>query len=386
MDSVLFFNFAERFNLKQDKVEPDEKHTVSLKNQNIETRRTSSEVEKFARGTCRHDEALSVVQWLKDPSKKSSLQQPLEKLWDKHLEEKGVHDEAVDLQPTLDRIHDHISMQWEQPDPGFQKKLRIYKILLRVAAVLFVPLLITTSLYIHEQTRTSATKDQYTELTVSYGSKLHTVLPDGTTVWINSGSKLEYPQTFSKKNRSVKLSGEAYFDVTLNRQHPFVVETEAINIKVLGTRFNVTAYPGEETISATLEEGSVAIETGGKKSSSLCLLEPNEQMVFQKENRTFQKRTVQTDLFTSWKDGKLVFRNSSLNYMINQLERWFNTDIEITNEGGLPQTPFTMTIEDETLEQVLKYLSVASGITYDVVPAQRMESGEISRRRYIITN
>ncbi|MEN8230181.1 MAG: FecR domain-containing protein [Bacteroidota bacterium] len=357
-----------------------------MKNQNIETRRTSSEVEKFARGTCRHDEALSVVQWLKDPSKKSSLQQPLEKLWDKHLEEKGVHDEAVDLQPTLDRIHDHISMQWEQPDPGFQKKLRIYKILLRVAAVLFVPLLITTSLYIHEQTRTSATKDQYTELTVSYGSKLHTVLPDGTTVWINSGSKLEYPQTFSKKNRSVKLSGEAYFDVTLNRQHPFVVETEAINIKVLGTRFNVTAYPGEETISATLEEGSVAIETGGKKSSSLCLLEPNEQMVFQKENRTFQKRTVQTDLFTSWKDGKLVFRNSSLNYMINQLERWFNTDIEITNEGGLPQTPFTMTIEDETLEQVLKYLSVASGITYDVVPAQRMESGEISRRRYIITN
>lgn len=343
-------------------------------------------IEKAAEGACRHDEALKVVNWIMDPSYRIPIQKSLERLWYRDLDTKGDHAEAVDLQPTLDKIHHRINIHMEQADPGLQKRIQINRIFLRVAAVLFLPLLISTMLYVYEKAGISSMKDQLTELTVTYGSKLNTVLPDGTTVWLNSGSTLEYPQSTFQKNRSVRLTGEAYFDVTPNKRNPFIVETETINIKVIGTRFNVRAYPEDKTISATLEEGRVAIETGGKKGSSLCLLEPRERIVFQKENRTFQKHTVQTDMFTSWKDGKLIFRNNSLDYIIKQLERWFNTEIEISNGADLSQTPFNMTIENETIEQVLKYLTEASGpdITYEVIPEQKREDGKISRRKYII--
>lgn len=108
--------------------------------------------------------------------------------------------------------------------------------------------------------------------------------------------------------------------------------------------------------------------------------------MFQKEKGTIRKTIVNTDQFTSWKDGKLIFRNNSLDFIIKRLERWYNTDIEIADDKNLPKTPYTLTIENETITQVLEYLSVASPISWEIIPAHKQENGKISSTRYIISN
>jgi len=345
-------------------------------------------VKKFAEGNCSHDEALKVIQWFKEPRYRIKLYQALTKLWYKKNETKEKFREKVDLNSTLDRVHHRINIYREQEESGLRKKNRFNKILLRVAVVLFLPLLFTSILYVNENINLSKKVMLYTEINVSYGSKLRTKLPDGTVVWLNSGSTLKYPQSFAKRNRQATLSGEAYFDVTPDRLHPFLIKTGALDLKVLGTQINVMAYPDEDYISTTLEKGRISIEKpyAGKKISRLCFLEPGEHLVFQKKSGTIRKFMTDTDKYTSWKDGKLIFRNDPLALLIKRLERWYNTDIEIAGDKNLPETPYTMTIEDETIAQVLEYLSVASPISWEMIPAHKLENGKISRTRYIIRN
>lgn len=345
-------------------------------------------VEKFAEGNCTHNEALKVIQGFKDPSCRIKLHQQLTKLWYKKNETKEELRETVDLSSTLDRVHHRINIYREKEESGLRKRNRFNKILLRVAAVIFLPLLITTILCVHENLNLSKKEVSYTEINVTYGSKLRTELPDGTVVWLNSGSTLKYPQSFSKRNRQAILSGEAYFDVTPDRLHPFFVKTGKLDLKVLGTQFNVIAYPDENYVSTTLEKGRISIErpSAGKKISRLCFLEPGEHAVFQKKSGAIRRFMTDTDKYTSWKEGKLIFRNDSLALVIKRIERWYNTDIEIADDENLPQTPYTMTIEDETITQVLEYLSIASPISWEMIPAHKLENGKISKTRYIIRN
>lgn len=349
---------------------------------------TSKLVEKFSEGRCSHKEAVEVVQLFKESSFHASLYGALSKLWYRNLETKVHIKEPNNLHTTLDKIHHSINIVREQEVSRLHKRIRLHKLLLRAAAVLFLPFLTISILYMQEKFEFIPKEMVYTEVSVANGSKLRTVLPDGTEVWLNSGSTLKYPQTFSRKIRKATLSGEAYFHVISDQSHPFVVTTEALDIKVTGTRFNVMAYPEDAFVSATLEEGHIAIEESNAKGeiSPRCNLDPKERMVFLKESGTIKKSVVNTDQFTSWKDGKLIFRNNTLDYIICRLERWYNTTIEISNGGTLPQVPYTMTIKDENIEQVLEYLSIASGISYKVVPAHKLEDGQISAKKYIIRN
>ena len=345
-------------------------------------------IEKFVEDTCKNDEAMKVIQWFKDPSYRFTLFNTLKNLWYNNIEKEENKVEELNLAPTLDKIHHRINIDREAEVSGLQKRTRIYGILLRVAAVLMLPLLVTSFFYINEKIKIAAKHDLYTEVSVSPGSKLRTVLPDGTIVWLNSGSTLKYPQSFSNKNRQAILTGEAYFNVKSDRLHPFVVKTGALDLNVIGTSFNVMAYPEQEIVSVTLEEGKISVEKPSldKNISRLCFLEPNERLVFQKEIGTAGISIVNTDEFTSWKDGKLIFRNNSLDFIFERLERWYNADIEIVGNGNLPQEPYTLTIEDETIVQVLEYLSVASGISYELIPAEKLENGKISTIKYSIHN
>lgn len=359
-----------------------------MKHQKNTVERANNLVEKFSEGRCSHEEALEVARWFKEPSFQPLLYGALSKLWYRNLETEDHFEKANNLHSTLDKIHHSINIFREHEFSRLHKRVRLSKILLRAAAVLLLPFLTLSILYVQERFEVFPKKVLYTEVSVANGSKLNTVLPDGTEVWLNSGSTLKYPQTFSRNSRKATLSGEAYFNVIADQSHPFVVSTEALDIKVTGTLFNVMAYPEDNFISATLEEGQITVEkqnTNGCKSQ-LIYLDPKERMVFRKDQGTFGKTIVATDQFTSWKDGMLIFRNNTLDYIIGRLERWYNTDIEISNGGTLPQTPFTMTIKDENIEQVLEYLSIASGIVYEVVPSRKQENGEISKRRYIIRN
>lgn len=344
--------------------------------------------EKFADGNCTVEEAQTIVELLKEPGYRLKLFQPINRIWEKEIKASENPEKEINLDSTLDRLHHRINIYREEEESGLRKRKRYYKVLSRAAAILFLPLLITSLLYIYENINQAKGEQLYTEISATYGSKLSTILPDGSVVWLNSGSTLKYPQTFSKRNRQATLSGEAYFDITTDRTHPFLVKTDALNLRVMGTQFNVNAYPDENQVSVTLEQGKVAIEKPGsaKKTSQFCNLEPGEHAVFQKNSGAIGKVPTTTDKFTSWKEGKLIFRNDPLALVIKRLERWYNTEILIAGDEQLPETPYTLTIEDETITQVLEYLSLASPISWEMIPAYKLENQKISRTRYIISN
>lgn len=345
-------------------------------------------LEKFAAGKCSKEEALEVVGWFKEPEEHLNLYQESKGVWKQ--ENKADEDMQLkeDLDGTLDRLHHRINIFTEEEEVSRDRGKRLIRVLYRAAAILILPLMVTTSLYVNERINATKSDVKYTEINVTHGSRLNTQLPDGTTVWLNSGSTMKYPQSFSKRNRQVIISGEAYFDVAHDASHPFIVNAGAVDLKVLGTRFNVMAYPEENLVSATLEQGKISIErvNGDRKGSWLCYLEPGEHAVYQTENGTISKTRTRTDKYTSWKEGKLIFRNDPLEQVIKRLERWYNTEIEIAGDNKLPQTPYTLTIEDESITQVLEYLAVASAITWKVVPSKKMDNGEFTKTRYIISN
>ena len=162
------------------------------------------------------------------------------------------------------------------------------------------------------------------KLVVPRGGEYTLVLADGTKVYLNSGSELHYPVNFKGERREVSLWGEAYFEVAKDAAHPFVVRTEDMDIQVLGTSFNVNAYPGSPYCHATLEEGSVEVSRKGQSER----LVPGEQCLFDRKAKRLSVEQVDTELFTSWRNGFYRFSQTTLEEILSTLAVWYNVVVE----------------------------------------------------------
>lgn len=235
------------------------------------------------------------------------------------------------------------------------KKLKLYALGLKIAAVLIIGLFLTVSLFFMNRD-SDESYISYQTVSIPFGAKTQFHLPDGSLVWLNSGSTLNYSNDFSK-HRQVELKGEAFFDVVKNKC-PFLVKTTVGEIEVLGTAFNVLAYSDDE-FTVTLERGLVNVTDFIQKNK--VLIKPGEQI--QMAQNILVKNTVNTELFTSWKDGKLIFSREPFPSLIKRLERWFNVEIEHTSStfDGLW---FSGTIEGETLTEVMDMICKAAPVEY----------------------
>lgn len=197
------------------------------------------------------------------------------------------------------------------------------------------------------------------------GQKSALLLSDGTKVWLNADSRLDYSKTFgSDITREVYLEGEAFFEVAPNQSKPFIVYTAGISVKVMGTAFNVKSYPNERTIETTLVHGKVSINKKGEdKENGGLILRPNQRAVFTKESNTVNVEQVVADRATSWRLGKLIFDETPFYDVIPQLERWYDVTIHIENQNDL-NCGLTAEIEKERLEDVLKLLVTTHQISY----------------------
>lgn len=200
------------------------------------------------------------------------------------------------------------------------------------------------------------------KLIVPRGGEYSLVLADGTRVRINSGSELRYPANFTEKHRKVFLSGEAYFEVSPQANKPFIVQTEDMEIRVLGTSFNVNAYPGKTLSQTTLEEGHVQIHLQNQTED----LSPGEQCSF---NRTTQKLTVKqvdTELYTSWRKGYYNFKQTPLEEILNTLSLWYNVNIEYEHEA-LKHLNFTGKLQRfEDIRHLLRKFELTGDVTFVV--------------------
>lgn len=171
-------------------------------------------------------------------------------------------------------------------------------------------------------------KNKRHTIQIPKGGEYELILPDGTHVWLNSDSELSFPAQFDDTKREVILSGEAYFSVTKNAAQPFIVKTTGdIEVKVLGTEFNVLAYPDANVVETTLREGSVNVSD---KEQNIVLT-PSYQAVYEKKSKHLTSRKVDVRLYTTWKDGLFVFENKPLEEIMTTLSRWYNINVFYAN-------------------------------------------------------
>ena len=205
----------------------------------------------------------------------------------------------------------------------------------------------------------------YNQLTVPYGKRFELKLSDGTIAHLNAGSSLKYPVRFLKEGkREVFLVGEVFLDVAKDSKRPFIVNTsDNFDIQVLGTRFNVSNYPEDETTEVVLVEGSVGLQINEK--SAAVILEPGFKGSFDRQQGNISTMPVITNVYTSWMKGELVFRRMSLENILKKLERHYN--VTITNQNlEYSQKKFNANFGDEPIETVLNYFKNTYGMNYTI--------------------
>lgn len=209
----------------------------------------------------------------------------------------------------------------------------------------------------YDKTKQAAGNISWNTITTAHGRQFTVLLSDGTKVWLNAGSSLRYPAEFAGLERTVSLTGEAYFEVTPNKRQPFRVSTgEGSSIEVLGTSFNINAYANEPALKATLLQGSIRV----KKENASEVLKPGQQAIV--KQRITIKDKVDTDQVIAWKNGYFNLNGIELEELMRQLSRWYN--IEVVMEGDLPAKQFWGEIyRGENLSTVLKFLE-RSGIHF----------------------
>ncbi len=189
-------------------------------------------------------------------------------------------------------------------------------------------------------------------------------LPDGTSVHLNSGTKLSYPAGFNSGVRTVVLEGEAFFDVAKDPEHPFMIRTGSLDFKVFGTSFNIQAYPDDQEVNATLVEGSLGILN--KSGKELTRMIPGENASYKNEKLTISKEN--TDLYTSWKEGLITFRNEKLKDVARKIERWYNVEIIIRNPKLGEVTYMGTIMKNKPVDQILEIFALTASLHYSVVP------------------
>lgn len=264
-------------------------------------------------------------------------------------------------------------------------KKTIYLSLVKYAAVFILAFVLSWVLY-NYRFQSNISEKILNEISIPNGSKGNIILPDGSKVWLNSGSRLSYSDFTNSATRDVFLEGEAFFDVKSNKNKPFFVNTSSLKIKVLGTKFNVKSYPDEKTTEAILVSGKVEIES--INSQKVLTLKPNQKVTFNKESlnkfETEQKQStnlspqkpivekisgvvesVNTETATAWKDEKLIFNNEKFINLVVKLERWYDVKIEL-KDSLINNYRYTGTFEKENIEQALRALKLASPIDYKI--------------------
>jgi transmembrane sensor len=328
-------------------------------------------------GKLNADGRKHVEDWINASEENRAVFLNAEKVWHalNLLEEMKKYDAGK----ALEKVHDKIG------EISHRNKKRFLFYWQRIAAVLLIPLLIATlGIYFFRTTKTPTNPIVWQTISTPNGVRSQIQLPDGTTVWLNSGSKLTYPSIFSANERTVQLAGEAYFEIAKNEQKPFYVDLGKVGIAVTGTTFNVAHYSDEKQTEVVLTSGKVKlVEQEGNKRLDIVEMKPGEKAVYEESSRKITLVQTDTEKHTSWINGYLIFRDDVMTEVVKKLSRQFNVDIEIA-DPEIAQYVYTATFKDETLEQILFLLQKTSPISYTIQPAKQLNNGSFEAQKIIL--
>jgi transmembrane sensor len=332
---------------------------------------------KYLDGTASIEEQVRIEKALSSKTKDRNIEGDAKKDWYKFLDSDEVVEK--DMGSILDKIHHKLHLK--EINLKQSRSYKIYRWSLSAAAIIAIPLLITLLITFSEMSsvkRILAENDTEVVINSPTGSKMAFRLPDGTEGVLNSASSLEYYIPFIA-NRNVILKGEAYFDVERNEEYPFSVHANSLEVKVLGTRFNVDAYPGASSTEVILEEGLIDCFVGTSRRQVSMV--PDERMTISKGK--IDKTSVNAEKFIAWKDGKLIFRGDLMSEVASRIERWYNVEVEIS-DLELSSYSFRGTFENDSLEEVLRLLKMTSPIDYEIVNRVKLPDGSFSKKKIVL--
>jgi ferric-dicitrate binding protein FerR (iron transport regulator) len=328
---------------------------------------------RFFNGKYSRKDYLAIKSILEKPDEKEELKDLLQNHWS-DFNTKPLPKGDVDH--ILRKIHKQIDREENK-----RKGNRFISVFQKIAAILIIPLILSFLAIFYFQSKTVTTETAFAEIQCPLGVRTKFTLPDGTTGFLNSGSTLEYPVQFSN-DRKVKLTGEAFFDVHHDAEHPFIVNTANLSTKVLGTQFNVIAYGTENSEEIILEQGSVEIYS--KQGEKLATLQPDQRLALNTATRQYKTNRVEAEQYVSWTEGKLVFRNESMQLVADRLGRWYNVEFEIEDEELLNYA-FRATFIDEQLEEVLKLLARTAPLKYKEIKRETLNDDTYKKRKFIVS-
>jgi transmembrane sensor len=345
---------------------------------------TKELLEKYLNNCCTAQEVEEVIRWMKQQSFFSESEMLGKADWQQFKEEDSiVSNEKLDT--LLDKIHHKLNI--EEPRTIQLRSNRLINWLSKVAAVILIPVLSSLFYTISENSRLTnqiaTVSVDSLEVIAPVGSRTVVELSDGSVVHLNYGSRIKYPQNFLGKTRGVILTGEGYFEVAHNPDKPFVVNTSRIDVKALGTVFNVNAYPENNDIATTLVKGKVLIEEMKKDGNTETIKEliPGQHVTYEKNTGVVKSSMDQVEKYIAWKDGKLVFDNEPIEQVAQRLSRIFNVEIQVDREV---EYKYTVTFVEEPLFQILELLSVATPISYQALPRTKNPDGTFTKQRILI--
>ncbi|HAZ02959.1 MAG: hypothetical protein A2W90_09330 [Bacteroidetes bacterium GWF2_42_66] len=327
-------------------------------------------IRNYTKGQYSFRDLKRIVQWFQDFRYHSDIKSVI----DSHWEEFGLNENHAekDLSAVFNKLKEKILA--EKNTIGFRQ--RFISVYARIAAVLLLPLLIYSAFSLLNQTFNLSDTSSWVEIVSPAGMRTHFDLPDGTKVSLNGDARLKYKANF-QKDRQLVLEGEAYFNVHHDASSPFVVQTEVMDVKVLGTKFSVVSMAEENSVEVVLEEGKVQLL--GKDNSFVETLNPNEGFFYNKENRSGKITTVDASYLTSWKDGLLVFRNEPLGEVMNRVGRWYNVKFDIV-DAEVQSFRYRATFGGEPLEEVLRLISLTAPVEYEIKERKINKDGKFENK------
>ncbi len=327
-------------------------------------------LKRYFSGSYSRKDFLLISEKLKNAEQDKELRELMKAHWEE-FSAGTMPEENIDN--ILHRLHHSIHLEENRES----RRVDWWKVFQRVAAIIIFPLVLSFIGYLVWQSGDRILKTGYAEIQCPMGVRTKFRLPDGTTGFLNSGSSLHYPVAFNK-SRQVKLAGEGFFDVVKDEKRPFIVKTKGMNIHVWGTSFNVTAYPDEILEEVVLQSGSVFIT--GRAGNRIAELSPDQMLSLDSQTGRGVKSYVIASQYSTWKEGKLVFRNEDMRQVARRLSRWYNAEVIIDDPQLYPYT-FYATFQDEQLDEVLKLLALTTPIKYEEVKRELSQDGLYSKRK-----
>lgn len=281
-------------------------------------------IAKSVTGNVTQEEAIQAKEWKNVSEVNKSILLRSEKVWD----QSKIYLSDSEISRDRTKIQDSINKELQEK----LTRLRSQNLILKIAAILAVPIAMAISWYFISDATNFSSENQYCEITSPKGNVSKCTLPDGTEVWINTNSTISYnSNSFNRELREILLDGEAYFHVSCNNQKPFTVSTKFGNINVTGTEFNVKSYSGSYQLETVLAEGSIELLLNSNKGQ-IIKLEPGERAVYKQKSDKTKITKVDAEIYSSWRNGEIIFKDATLNDLIKELQRIYDIHFILEKE------------------------------------------------------